>query len=92
MPKGVGYAKGSEYKGTTVHKKEPKPDHSGGGDSWGSPSSTGVPRSHEHPSPSDFSKARTPHKMGSGPMKMQGAPMNPKSEDSMPHKKTKGVR
>jgi len=91
VPKGVGYPPGNEYKGSTMHKKEPKPTHTGGGDSWGSPAGRGTTRSHNSPSPSDYSKRgkKVPHGVA---QKMPGGPMNPMSSDTMPHKKTRGLK
>lgn len=93
-PKGMGYPKGGEYKpGKSVHRQEKAPKHQGPSTgSWGSPSSRGVPRSHNDPGPPSSMHPLPTHKMGSGPKKMQGAKMNPVDQNAMPQKKTQGVR
>ena len=92
MPKGVSYPKGQEYKGKTIHHKAKRPSHTGGGDTWGTPAGGGTKRSHEHPSPSDFSHSLPTNPFPHGPAKMKGAKMNPTDQDTMSKKKTKGVR
>ena len=91
MPKGVGYTGHPEYKGKVIRKPGGGGTR-GGGDSFGTPAGSGTPRSHDHPSPNDSMKTMPAHPMGSGPKRMQGAKMNPPGENTMPMKKTQGVR